>query len=346
LKTTAINLLKQLIQTPSISRNEAKTADLLEFFLKKEGCQVNRKQNNIWVFGKKQANRKTVLLNSHHDTVKPVSGWTKDPFVAEIQDNKLYGLGSNDAGGALVSLLMVFLYFQKNNTSAYNLIFSATAEEEISGENGIRSILSELGNFDFAIVGEPTQMQAAIAERGLLVIDGTARGKAGHAARNEGENAILNAFNDIQFINNFTFEQKSDCLGEVKVTVTQISAGTQHNIIPDVCRFVLDVRVNEKYTNHEVLEILQKQMKSELMPRSLYLNSSFIEKEHEIVQKVIGLGIKTFGSPTLSDQTHLSCPSLKMGPGNSARSHTADEFIFENEIDDAIKIYIQLLSII
>ncbi len=339
----AIELLKTLIQTPSISRSEEKTADVLEAFLVNEGCKVHRKHNNVWVFGENDSAKKTVLLNSHHDTVKPVSGWTKDPFNPEIEGDKLFGLGSNDAGGSLVSLLIVFLYFCKNKNAAYNLIFAATAEEEISGDKGIASILDELGHFDFAIVGEPTQMQAAIAEKGLMVLDCTARGKAGHAARNDGENAILIALEDIQQLENYKFEKTSDFLGDVKVTATQINGGTQHNIIPDECKFVLDVRVNEKYTNQEVFQRLKSVMKSEITARSFRLNSSFIDKEHEIVKKALNLQLKTYGSPTLSDQTHLKCPSLKMGPGSSERSHTANEYIGISEVEFAIKTYIQCL---
>jgi len=339
----AIELLKTLIQTPSISRSEDKTADVLEAFLVKEGCKVHRKHNNVWVFGEIDPNKKTVLLNSHHDTVKPVSGWTRNPFSPDVEGDKLFGLGSNDAGGSLVSLLIVFLYFCQNKNAAYNLIFAATAEEEVSGDKGIESILDELGHFDFAIVGEPTQMQAAIAEKGLLVLDCIAHGKAGHAARNDGENAILTALNDIQRLSGYEFEKKSDFLGDVKVTATQINGGTQHNIIPDQCNFVLDVRVNEMYSNSEVFEILKNMMKSEITARSFRLNSSFIDKEHEIVKKALNLQLKTYGSPTLSDQAHLKCPSLKMGPGSSERSHTANEYIGISEIEFAIKTYIALL---
>jgi len=340
----AIELLKKLIETPSISRNEEKTADLLESFLKEKGFRVKRKYNNVWASSEIDTSKKTVLLNSHHDTVKPVSGWTKKPFQAEIIGDKLFGLGSNDAGASLVSLLIVFLYFCENKNSNYNFIFAATAEEEVSGENGISSIIDDLGKIDFAIVGEPTEMQAAIAEKGLMVVDCTAHGKAGHAARNEGVNAILIALNDIQWLQEFKFDRTSKLLGNVKISVTQINAGTQHNVVPDVCTFVLDVRTNELYTNKEIFSILQQGMKSELKARSYRLNSSSIAKEHEIVQKALSMGIEIYGSPTLSDQALLSVPSLKMGPGKSSRSHTADEYIRLSEIEKGIETYINLLQ--
>ena len=339
-----VSLLKKLIETPSISRTEKKTADIIEMFLQEKGFKTNRKHNNVWVFSEFDKNKQTVLLNSHHDTVKAVSAWTKDPFTPEIEGDKLFGLGSNDAGASLVSLLTVFLYFCKNKNAKYNLIFAASAEEEVSGKNGISSIIEELGEIDFAIVGEPTQMQAAIAEKGLMVLDCTAHGKAGHAARNEGENAILIAMKDIQRIENYQFAEKSDLLGDIKLSVTQINAGTQHNVVPDKCNFVIDVRTNEKYNNQKVFEMLKKELKSEINARSFRLNSSSIAKEHEIVQKAISLGLETYGSPTLSDQALLSCPSMKIGVGKSARSHTANEYIRISEIENGIETYINLLK--
>lgn len=340
----AIDLLKQLIETPSISRSEKETADILEQYLSGKGFKVNRKYNNVWVYGKKDLGKPTVLLNSHHDTVKPVSGWIRNPFKAELSGNKIYGLGSNDAGASLVSLLTSFLYFCENKNNAYNLIFSATAEEEVSGKNGISSIIDEIGKIDFAIVGEPTGMQPAIAEKGLMVLDCEAHGISGHAARNEGENAIYIAIKDINRVKQYQFSKCSALLGDVKLSVTQINAGTQHNVVPDKCSFVIDVRTNERYTNKEVFEVMKFVLQSEVKARSFRLNSSSISEEHEIVVKAKQLGLIPFGSPTLSDQALLNVPSLKMGPGKSKRSHTADEYIRLSEIKNAIETYINLLK--
>jgi len=284
------------------------------------------------------------LLNSHHDTVKPAASYTRNPYEASIENGKLYGLGSNDAGGALVTLMATFLYFYNHENLAYNLIFAASAEEEISGKNGIVLLLPELGDIAVGIVGEPTQMQMAVAEKGLMVIDGVAKGKSGHAAREEGENAIYKAIQDVEYIKQLQLERVSLLLGATKTTVTQISAGTQHNVVPDECRFVVDVRTNECYSNQEVFEILQANTQSELKSRSFRLNSSSIPLNHPLVKRGQQLGLTHYGSPTLSDQALMSFPTLKIGPGDSARSHTADEFIYVQEMEDAFEIYKQLLE--
>jgi acetylornithine deacetylase len=339
----AISLLKRLIATPSVSRSEKKTADIIAEFLEKNGFKVQRKHNNIWAKHFTDKTKPTVLLNSHHDTVKPVSGWTFDPFQTTEKNGKLYGLGSNDAGAPLVSLLMTFIHLSRQKNTKYNYIFLASAEEEISGTKGIASVLPELEKIDFAIVGEPTGMQAAIAEKGLMVLDCTAKGKAGHAARNEGINAISIALKDIQKLENYHFEKKSDFLGQVKTTVTQISGGTQHNIVPDTCSFVIDVRTNEYYSNKEVYKVINNMLQSEVKARSFRLNSSSISREHKIVQKALSLGLELYGSPTLSDQALMNFPSMKIGPGRSERSHTADEFVYLDEIKEGIELYIKLL---
>lgn len=341
----SIQLLQQLIATPSFSREEADTTAILADCFAQKNIHVSRKGNNIWAKNLYyDVNKPTLLLNSHHDTVRPVEGWTRHPFQAKIEDGKLYGLGSNDAGGALVSLIATFLHFYEKEDLPFNLIIAATAEEEISGANGIQSILSNLGNLWAGVVGEPTQMRMAIAEKGLLVVDAEVKGKAGHAARNEGENAIYKAFQDMQWIQNHQFEQQSDLLGPVKMTVTQIHAGTQHNVVPDICKFVIDVRTNEFYTNKVVFETLQQHLKADLKARSFRLNSSKIELEHPLVQAGLAIGLAYFGSPTLSDQALMPFPTLKIGPGDSARSHTADEFIKLEEIEEGINVYIQLLE--
>lgn len=341
----AIALLQQLISLPSFSRQEDKTADAIEYFFQQRQIPTQRQGNNVWAKNKYWDDAKPILLlNSHHDTVKPVQGWTKDPFTATLEGNTLYGLGSNDAGGPLVSLIATFLHFYEQQQLPYNLILAATAEEEISGSEGIAAVKEKFGKVAVGIIGEPTQMQLAIAEKGLMVVDGIAYGKAGHAARNEGENAIYKALADINWIQNFQFEKTSDLLGSVKMTVTQIEAGTQHNVVPDRCSFVIDVRTNEHYSNPAVFEILQRHCQSELKARSFRLNSSSIPLEHPLVQRGIQLGRTYFGSPTLSDQALLDFPTLKIGPGDSARSHTANEFIRLSEIEEGIKIYIQLLE--
>lgn len=345
LKSEAIDLLKTLIETPSFSREESKTADIIYSFLSTKGLEVNRLGNNLWVESKyPKAELPTILLNSHHDTVKPVTGWQRNPFEAKVEKGILFGLGSNDAGASLVSLMAVFLHFHQQDDLPFNLTYLASAEEEISGKNGVESVLPKLGKIDFGIVGEPTEMQMAVAEKGLIVIDGIAKGKAGHAAREEGENAIYVALKDIDILQNFQFKNVSEQLGAVKISVTQINAGTQHNVVPDECKFVVDVRTTDSYSNQEVVDTLQAHTTSELKPRSLRLNSSGISKEHLIVKAGKNLGLKTFGSATLSDQALMRFPTLKMGPGNSKRSHTADEFILLQEIEEGIDIYIQLLE--
>ncbi|CAN5283874.1 M20 family metallo-hydrolase [soil metagenome] len=342
---TAISLLKELIEIPSFSREESKTADVLQDFLESHEVTTLRYKNNIWATNSGyDKNLPTILLNSHHDTVKPNSRYTLNPFEAKEKDEKIYGLGSNDAGGALVSLLLTFLNFNSNRKLKYNLVFAATAEEEISGENGIVSIIDQLGKIDFAIVGEPTEMKLAIAEKGLLVLDCIAKGKAAHAAHDNPDNAIVNAFRDIDWINKFQFPQKSEMLGDVKMNVTMINAGTQHNVIPGKCEFVVDIRTTDIYKNTEVLEILKANITSEILPRSLRLNASAIDKTHPIIAAAMECGIQTFGSSTLSDQALLNFPSVKIGPGNSLRSHSGDEFIFIEEIENGIELYIEMLS--
>jgi acetylornithine deacetylase len=347
LKSNAISLLKALIATPSLSRQEDQTAALIEAFFENNNVLYQREKNNIWAYNQHfDASKPTILLNSHHDTVKANASWTLDPFEPIVQDGKLFGLGSNDAGGALVSLLATFVYFYQQPDLKYNLVMAATAEEEISGRDGIEFILPKLPSIDFAIVGEPTEMQLAIAEKGLLVIDCTAHGKAGHAARNEGDNAIYKALDDIDWLRHYQFPKGSPLLGPVKMSVTIINAGSQHNVVPDECRFTIDVRVNELYSLEEIVEIIGQNLKSVIQPRSVRLRSSSIALAHPIVQAGIALGRDTYGSPTMSDQALLNCPSLKMGPGQSARSHTADEFIYLHEIEQAIEQYIQMLGVV
>lgn len=340
-----IDLLKSLISVPSLSRNEQDAALIIRKFLDGSGIKYNFKENNTWV---KNVHWKeglpVILLNSHIDTVKPASGYTRDPFSPDVENGVLYGLGSNDAGGALVTLLAVFIHFSEHENLPFNLIYAATAEEEISGMNGLASILDELGTLDLAIVGEPTQMQMAIAEKGLMVLDCIASGKSGHAAREEGENAIYKAIADIEKLRNFRFEKTSDILGAVKMSVTMINAGTQHNVVPDVCSFVVDVRTNEFYSNQEAFLIVDELIASEVKPRSFRLNSSGISVDHPIVQRGINLGLKYYGSPTTSDQAVIPYPSVKIGPGDSARSHTADEFILISEIKEGFRIYVDLLT--
>jgi acetylornithine deacetylase len=339
-----ISLLQQLISTPSFSREEDKTASIIDDFLQKRRIATQRKGNNIWA---KNAHFKeelpTILLNSHHDTVKPVTAWTRDPFAADIVDGKLYGLGSNDAGGCLVALIATFCHFFDKKLP-YNLILLASAEEEISGRGGVEAVLPDLPSITVGIVGEPTLLQMAVAEKGLMVMDGVARGLAGHAAREEGINAIYMALQDIDYLRNFQFEKKSDVLGAVKISVTQIQSGTQHNVVPDECRFVVDVRTNECYGNEEIWTILKKNMQSELTPRSVRLNSSKIALDHPLVLRGLKLGMSYYGSPTLSDQALMNFPTLKIGPGDSARSHTADEYVFLAEIEAGMRIYGELLT--
>jgi acetylornithine deacetylase len=339
-----ISLLQSLISTPSFSREEDKTADIIEGFLQTRGIVTQRQGNNIWAKNAFYAEGSpTILLNSHHDTVKPVKAWTRDPFAADIVDGKLYGLGSNDAGGSLVALIATFCHFFDKKLP-FNLVLLASAEEEISGRGGVEAVLPNLPPIDVGIVGEPTLLQMAIAEKGLMVMDAVAHGKAGHAAREEGINAIYIALQDIEYLRHFQFDKKSNFLGAVKLSITQIEAGTQHNVVPDECRFVVDVRTNECYTNTEVWEILQKNVKSTLTPRSTRLNSSKIALEHPLVRKGLDLGLTHYGSPTLSDQALMPFPTLKIGVGDSARSHTADEFIYIAEIEKGIELYKQLLT--
>lgn len=341
----AISLLKQLIAIPSFSREESGTADLLQKFLKEKGISANRKLNNVWARNKFFSEAKpTLLLNSHHDTVKPNSAYTLNPFEPIEKDGKLYGLGSNDAGGCLVSLLATFLYFYENENLPFNIIFAATAEEEISGTNGIESILNELGEISLAIVGEPTQMNLAIAEKGLLVLDCIAHGKPGHAARSEGDNAIYKAMRDIEWFRTFQFPKISQLLGPVKMNVTVIKSGTQHNVVPGMCEFTVDIRLNEKYTHEEVLDIIRQNVQCEVKPRSTRIKPSSISASHPIVQAAENIGLKTFGSPTTSDQALMNFLSVKIGPGDSARSHSADEFIYVEEITKGISIYIHLIE--
>lgn len=337
-------LLKQLVSTPSLSRDEAAAAVVIRNFLTENSIPFQVLMSNTWCCNKHWDNNKPViLLNSHIDTVKPVDGWTYDPFGATLEGDKLIGLGSNDAGGPLVALLATFLHFYNDKDLPYNLIFAATSEEESSGPNGVAALVKVLDKVDFAIVGEPTQMKLAVAEKGLLVIDCISKGKAGHAARNEGVNSIYLAIKEIEKIQNFKFDKISNLLGEVKMTVTQIEAGYQHNVVPDTCKFVIDVRTNECYTNDEVIGIISKLLSCEVKPRSNRLNSSGIEMSHPFVVKAQMLGIECYGSPTLSDQSLMHYKSVKMGPGDSARSHTANEFIYFNEINQGIDQYIQLL---
>ena len=345
LYSSAITLLQSLIETPSFSGNEEGTASLISSWLENYGITVHRQANNIWATNDHfDPSKPTILLNSHHDTVRPNKGYTNDPFQAFIDGDQLYGLGSNDAGGCLVSLLASFASFYRKEKLKYNLLIAATAEEENSGPNGISSLLPNLPVVDFAIVGEPTEMQLAIAEKGLLVIDGYAPGKAGHAANGNTENAIYNALEDINWIRNYQFPKVSDMLGPVRMSVTQINAGQQHNQVPASCHFVIDVRVNEHYSNEEIYQYLNSHTFSELNARSFRLNSSSISEDHPIVKAGIAMGCQTYGSPTLSDQALLSCPSFKMGPGISKRSHSANEFVLLSEIGEGMKGYIELLE--
>lgn len=345
LTNDAIELLKDLIQTESFSKQEDETAAIIEEFFRERNIPYRRKKNNIWARNKYfDASKPTVLLNSHHDTVKPNPSWTLNPFNPLLKDGKLYGLGSNDAGGCLVSLIATFCYFYYRDDLTYNVIIAATAEEEISGREGLEMVAPELPEISFAIVGEPTQMHLAVAEKGLLVLDCNAHGKSGHAARNEGENAIYKAIKDIEWFQTYQFPKVSDNLGPIKMTVTIINAGTQHNVVPDTCKFTVDIRVTEQYTLEEIIETVKKNISSEVIPRSIRLRPSSIPMEHPIVQAGISMGRNTYGSPTTSDQALLDCPSLKMGPGDSARSHTADEYIYLEEIVEGVQLYIKMLE--
>ncbi len=341
----AIALLKQLISTQSFSREEEGTAALIEAFFQRKGIPFHRKKNNIWAYNRYfNASKPTVLLNSHHDTVKPNPSWTINPYEPLEQDGKLFGLGSNDAGGSLCSLIVTFCYFYDNPNLTYNVVMAATAEEEISGREGLELIVPDLPPIDFAIVGEPTEMHLAVAEKGLLVLDCIAHGKSGHAAREEGENAIYKAIDDIQWIRSYQYPKVSPTLGPIKMSVTIVNAGTQHNVVPDSCKFTIDVRVTDQYTLEEIIDIINKNIKSEIAARSIRLRPSSIPMEHPIVQAGVRLGRTTYGSPTTSDQALIDCPSLKMGPGHSGRSHTADEFIYLHEIEEGVAQYIKMLE--
>lgn len=341
----AVALLQKLISTPSFSKEENITADIIESFLQGKDIATNRKINNIWARNKHFDEAKpTILLNSHHDTVKPNTGYTRDPFDAKIEDGKLYGLGSNDAGGCLVSLIATFVYFYERDDLKYNFCLAATAEEEISGLNGIELLVPDLGKLDFGIVGEPTLMQLAVAERGLMVLDCVAHGKAGHAAREEGENAIYNAMKDIEWFRTFRFPKESDVFGPIKMSVTVINAGSQHNVVPASCNFVVDIRVTDAYRNEEVLDIIGQHVKCDVKARSTRLKPSSINRKHPIVQAGISLGRTTYGSPTTSDQSLLDIETIKIGPGDSARSHMADESIYVEEIREGIELYVAMLE--
>lgn len=338
-----IDLLKNMIRIPSFSRDEGAVADFLERWMLTEGFAARRLGNNLWMESGPADGRPTILLNAHIDTVKPASGYTRDPFTPEIEDGCLYGLGSNDDGGSLIALLETYSrLIQKEQP--YRLIFSATAEEEVSGKGGLDLILPELGRIDFGVMGEPTGMRMAVAERGLMVLDCTAYGKSGHAARNEGVNAIYKAIEDIQWFKSHSFDRVSDFLGAVKMSVTQINAGTQHNVVPDRCTFVVDVRPNGMYTNPELLELIKSSVSCEVKERSTRIGSSHLPMDHPAVVRGLSLGLEPFGSPTTSNQALCHFPTLKIGPGDSARSHSADEYIRLDEIADGIETYVALLD--
>lgn len=346
LQRQALSLLKTLIETPSFSKEEDKTATLLEHWFRERTIPFRRDLNNVWAVNRNfDASKPTLLLNSHHDTVKPNSGYTRNPFDATEEDGKLYGLGSNDAGGCLVSLLAAFTSLYDIKNPQYNLVFAGTAEEEINGKNGLAFLLPKLPEIDVAIVGEPTLMEMAIAEKGLVVLDAVVEGTPSHAAHPNQDNPIYKVAPVLEWFKNFRFERTSETLGEVKLTVTQITAGLQHNVVPANVDLVIDVRVNDQYSNKEIEQILQNQAPvDKIRARSLRLNSSSISRDHPLVQAGLSLGMKTYGSPTLSDQAMLNCPSLKLGPGDSSRSHSADEFIFIREIEEGIEKYIRLIE--
>lgn len=339
----AVELLSELISTPSVSRDEKAAADVLQRKIKEWRLPCKRIGNNLIVAKRLSKKKPTMLLNAHIDTVKPVETWTRDPFVPTIEDGKLYGLGANDCGGGLVSLLQVYRILSVEKDIPYNIIYVASCEEEVSGQNGFSAVLPELPPIDVAIVGEPTGMNPAIAEKGLMVIDGVAHGKSGHAARNEGVNAINEVLDDLQWLRDYQFRKVSPFLGETRATVTVVHAGTQHNVIPDKVEFVIDVRTNEYYQNEFVFAFLQKHMKSELKARSFRLHSSFFPEDHPLIKRCKRMRMKPYGSPTLSDQALMPFPSFKLGPGESSRSHTADEYIEIDEIRNAIKTYVKLI---
>ena len=340
----AVELLKKLIATPSVSRNEKDAADIMEQTIRNYGFEPQREANNLWIIDPHyDESRPTLLLNAHIDTVKPVASWSRDPFSPDVEDGVLYGLGSNDCGGGLCSLLQIFRMLTEKPQS-YNLIYLASAEEEVSGKDGITRALPLLPHIDLAIVGEPTGMNPAVAEKGLMVLDVIAHGKSGHAARNEGVNAIYEALDDMCWIRDYKFEKVSEFLGPTKMTLTVVNAGTQHNVIPDKCTMLVDIRTNEFYDNEEVYEFIRQHLKSEVKAHSFRLKSSRIDPEHPLIRKCIAMGMKPFGSPTLSDQALMHFPSFKLGPGESSRSHSANEFIRISEIRDAIAKYETLLD--
>ena len=341
----AVSLLSHLIATPSVSRDERRAADIMEEELTRCGFTPHREANNVWAIGPCQReDRPTLLLNAHIDTVKPVASYTRNPYEPSLEDGTLYGLGSNDCGGGLVSLLQVFRKLSASERCPYNLVYLASAEEEVSGKDGISRALPLLPHVDVAIVGEPTGMQPAVAEKGLMVVDITAHGKSGHAARNEGVNAIYEALDDLCWIRSHRFDRVSRFLGPTKMQATVVNAGTQHNVVPDECKIVVDVRTNELYTNEEVFDIISSHCKSECRARSFRLHSSRIDLNHPLVERCVALGLQPFGSPTLSDQALMPFASLKLGPGQSARSHSADEYIKVSEIEHAIGLYLRLLE--
>lgn len=341
----AVRLLSHLIATSSVSRDERRAADIMQEALTRYGFTPQREANNVWAIAHHYNEaRPTLLLNAHLDTVKPVSTYTRNPYEPSLEEGILYGLGSNDCGGGLVSLLQVFRILDSSDSCPYNLVYLASAEEEVSGKDGISRALPLLPHIDVAIVGEPTGMQPAVAEKGLMVIDITAHGKSGHAARGEGVNALYAALDDLCWIRSYQFDRVSTFLGATKMQATVIQAGTQHNVVPDTCNIVVDVRTNELYTNEEVFNIIQQHCQSECRARSFRLHSSRIDLQHPLVQRCIALGMTPFGSPTLSDQALMPFPSFKLGPGQSARSHSANEYILVSEIEDAINTYLQLLQ--
>ena len=340
----AVELLKKLIATPSVSRNEKDAADIMEQTIRSYGFEPQREANNLWIIDPHyDESRPTLLLNAHIDTVKPVASWSRDPFSPDVEDGVLYGLGSNDCGGGLCSLLQIFRMLTEKPQS-YNLVYLASAEEEVSGKDGITRALPLLPHIDLAIVGEPTGMNPAVAEKGLMVLDVIAHGKSGHAARNEGVNAIYEALDDMRWIRDYKFEKVSEFLGPTKMTLTVVNAGTQHNVIPDKCTMLVDIRTNEFYDNEEVYEFIRQHLKSEVKAHSFRLKSSRIDPEHPLIRKCVAMGMKPFGSPTLSDQALMHFPSFKLGPGESSRSHSANEFIRISEIRDAIAKYETLLD--
>jgi len=337
-----IELLKNLITIPSISREETAAADFLQKWMQEAGIDVKRRGNNLWAESEAAGSKPAVLLNAHIDTVKPASSYSRDPFKAEREGDRIYGLGSNDDGGSLVTLLEVFLRLYKKDLP-FRLIFSATAEEEVSGTGGIDAVLEDFGTVSVGIIGEPTGMRMAVAEKGLLVLDCTAAGVSGHAARGEGVNAIYKAVEDIEWFRSYKFQKVSDFLGEVRMSVTIVNAGSQHNVVPDSCTFTVDIRPNGEYSNQEILDIVRSHVSSEVKPRSMVHNSSNISMDHPLVRCGLALGLEAFGSPTLSNRTRCTFPTVKIGPGDSARSHSADEYICASEIEEAVDIYEKLL---